>query len=71
MTSDSFAKRMSKERFFSGMVINAMEKALNCSECGECETRCPYNLPIMDMIVEQREWFWEEKKKYDEVMASR
>ncbi len=71
MTSDSFAKRMSPERFFSGMVSSAMEKAVNCTECGECEARCPYNLPIMDMIVEQREWFWEEKKKYDEVMASR
>ena len=68
MTSASFAKRMPPERFFSGMLEGAMEKANNCIECGECEERCPYDLPIRDMIKEQREWFWEEKKKYDEAM---
>lgn len=71
MTSDSFAKRMLPERFFPGMVIDAIEKAAYCTECGECEARCPCDLPIRDMIVEQREWFWEEKKKYDELMVSR
>jgi predicted aldo/keto reductase-like oxidoreductase len=29
-----------------------IEKARNCSECGECMTRCPYDLPIPDLIRE-------------------
>jgi len=29
-----------------------IEKARNCSECGECMTRCPYDLPIPDLIKE-------------------
>ena len=23
----------------------------SCTGCGECETRCPYGLPIMDMLA--------------------
>ena len=25
-------------------------KAEGCNECGECESKCPYNLPIMNML---------------------
>jgi len=32
--------------------VNALSAARNCSECGECETRCPYELPIREMIKE-------------------
>ena len=38
-------KEWSKERY------NAMEKtASDCVDCGVCETRCPYNLPIRQML---------------------
>jgi len=45
------AKRMSpaKAVTFSGQV---METARQCVACGECETRCPYTLPIPDMLRE-------------------
>ena len=29
-----------------------MESVLNCIECGECVKRCPYELPIPDMLKE-------------------
>ncbi len=39
---------------------HAMEKkASNCVECGVCETRCPYNLPIRDMLKKVRDLFGE------------
>ena len=39
--------------FFSGdYVKNGVESAENCVQCGECEEKCPYGLPIRDMIVE-------------------
>jgi predicted aldo/keto reductase-like oxidoreductase len=70
MTCRSFFKRMPPERFFGGMVDGAMEKAANCTECGECEARCPYNLPIREMIAETVKWFQEEKQKYLERAAA-
>ena len=71
MTIRSFFKRSPLERFFSGNFAEAMEKAANCTECGDCEERCPYHLPIREMIAENVKWYQEEKKKYLEQVASR
>ncbi len=70
MVSISFAKRLPPERFFSGRIAEAMEKAADCTECGECEERCPYHLPIREMIAEHVKWYQEEKRKYQEQLAS-
>jgi predicted aldo/keto reductase-like oxidoreductase len=44
--------------FFSwSYVKNAVETAENCIQCGECEEKCPYNLPIREMIVENVEFY--------------
>jgi uncharacterized protein len=64
MTARSFFKRLPPERVFGEMVAPGMEKAANCSNCGECEKRCPYHLPIRGMIAEQVEWYNQEKQKY-------
>jgi predicted aldo/keto reductase-like oxidoreductase len=37
-----------------------IENARRCSECGECMERCPYELPIPDMIRENMRWLDEE-----------
>ena len=34
-------------------------KAGACVDCGACETRCPYNLPIRDMLKKCAEEFGE------------
>ena len=63
----SFEKRFPPERFFIGRLSEAMDKATECSECGECEERCPYDLPIREMISEQVEWYQEERRKFREL----
>ena len=42
--------------FFS-QVAKAAESAKNCIQCGECEEKCPYDLPIREMIVENIEFY--------------
>jgi predicted aldo/keto reductase-like oxidoreductase len=36
---------------------DVIEKARNCSVCAECLPRCPYHLPIPDLIKENLAWF--------------
>ena len=57
MNGKSVYKRMPPERFFTPSMDEAIEKATKCSDCGECEKRCPYHLPIRDMIKEQVSWY--------------
>jgi len=71
MNSTSFAKRLPPERFFTGRLTENMDRAANCTECGDCEERCPYELPIREIIAERVKWYQEEKKKYQEITASR
>ena len=52
MNLRSFAKRFPPERFFGGRFPETVAKAKTCLECGECEERCPYQLPIREMLVE-------------------
>jgi len=40
-----------------GWIKGLIEKARDCSECGECLPRCPYQLPIPDLIKENLAWY--------------
>jgi len=53
----SIIKRFGSNAQELGWIKNLIEKARNCSECGECLPRCPYQLPIPDMIKENLAWF--------------
>ena len=52
MNLPSFVRRFPKERLFEGWVADAIATGEACIECGECEEKCPYHLPIREMIVE-------------------
>jgi predicted aldo/keto reductase-like oxidoreductase len=43
-------------------VKGVTEKARDCTECGECLPRCPYQLPIPELIKKNLEWYDSLKK---------
>jgi len=49
-------KRFGKQFLQQGWPRDAVAKAHNCSECGECLPRCPYELSIPDLIKENLAW---------------
>jgi predicted aldo/keto reductase-like oxidoreductase len=53
----SIIKRFGTNVQESKWVMDFIEKARNCSECGECLPRCPYHLPIPDLIKKNLAWF--------------
>jgi predicted aldo/keto reductase-like oxidoreductase len=64
MHADSLMKRLPPESVFSGRWADVLEKAADCIECGDCESRCPYELPIRDMMKEFSDVYQEAKCRY-------
>ena len=56
----SFVKRLGAQFFESPQMLKGIDKARNCSECEECMSRCPYNLPIPELIKKNLAWFDEQ-----------
>jgi hypothetical protein len=57
MNLHSFGKRFPPERMFGSFGEAIVTEAERCIECGECESRCPYHLPIRQVIRENVAWF--------------
>ena len=62
MILDSIIKRMPASNVFPDLA-QTVQEAGDCSECGECEEKCPYGLPIREMIQEHIALFHREKAK--------
>jgi len=58
----SVVRRMGSRILREGWQKEAIEKARNCTVCGQCMERCPYDLPIPDLIQENIEWFDEQSR---------
>lgn len=58
----SLVKRMGDSFLKREWALEAVGKARNCSECGECMDRCPYELPIPELIGKNLQWFDERMK---------
>ena len=52
----SMVRRMGKRILLEGWGPKAIDRARHCSECGECMERCPYELPIPELIKENLKW---------------
>ncbi len=50
MIFDGIVKRMPRDIAVNGVARSVAENASKCVECGECEKKCPYNLPIIETI---------------------
>lgn len=62
MNLRSFWRRFPRESFVTGWIAEGVERARSCLECGSCEEKCPYHLPIREMIAENIRF-------YDSVIA--
>jgi L-lactate utilization protein LutB len=71
MIYPSLAARLPSNQLYSGFWSAVMDKAAACSLCGECEERCPYHLPIRDMIAEHYEQYERDKTNYERSASSK
>lgn len=53
----SLVKRSGKQFFEKPRMKEGLERARNCSECEECMSRCPYNLPVPELIKKNLAWY--------------
>lgn len=52
----SVIKRMGKAAVEGAFLSPVLAAARKCTACGECLERCPYELPIPDLISENLDW---------------
>lgn len=56
----SMVKRIGPRILTEGWPRLAIEQAVKCTGCGECMERCPYELPIPELIQENIRWVGEQ-----------
>lgn len=52
-----FHKRFPAEVFATGFPAQAAQSGRKCQECGECEERCPYRLPVRELVADNVAFF--------------
>ena len=70
MMYPSLVRRLPPEHLFSSLWGQLVEKAAGCTECGDCEERCPYHLPIRELLAEYVKLYQEGKRKYEKAQPS-
>jgi len=57
MGLQSVVKRFGAGADAPAWIQATVNKARNCTECGECLPRCPYQLPIPELIKKNLDWY--------------
>jgi len=70
MMYPSLVRRLPPEHLVSGIWGAIVEKAASCTQCGECEERCPYHLPIRDMLAEYANQYQRSKSEHQKLESS-
>lgn len=70
MLIESDWKRVPPEMFFTDWLAEVTEKARACTQCGECEEKCPYDLPIREMIEEHVAFYEARKREYHGTLSA-
>jgi predicted aldo/keto reductase-like oxidoreductase len=64
LTLPATLKRFSLERLFRPRNVEMISQAEQCTECAECEEKCPYRLPIREMLRESIMFYREREKEW-------
>ncbi|MBN1856454.1 MAG: aldo/keto reductase [Dehalococcoidia bacterium] len=70
MSFPTMVKRMPLKNVVTGWIADLMEKASECTNCGLCEERCPYQLPIREMVSENVANYRRLKKEWQDSGAA-
>jgi len=62
---DTFIKRMGWDGWYSRN-RNTMERYEKCQQCRQCESKCPYQLPILELMAQKVRWL---REHYGQVMV--
>ncbi len=60
MTLKSWAQRMPPEQIYGAWGQELVATAETCIDCGDCEERCPYHLPIREIMDDVIPWYHEQ-----------
>jgi uncharacterized protein len=65
MYSNTLWKRQPWQKIFTGFFGRQLDQASDCIDCRECETRCPFDLPIREIMVRNYDLYLENKKEWE------
>ena len=71
MYSHTIWKRQPLQKIFTGFFSKQLEKVYDCMDCGLCEERCPFDLPIREIMAKNFELYLEQKRKWEEIQSKR
>jgi predicted aldo/keto reductase-like oxidoreductase len=69
LSAENVWKRIPLADFLQGYAA-PIEKAAACEKCGECEAKCPYGLPIREMLDESLALYQRAKADYEATVAN-